>query len=469
MKIAIIGASGFLGTKLFNILSKNHEIVGTYSSREKEGLELLDATDAKSVEAFIRKHTPELVIDTIALTSSFVCEKDPELCEKLNYLTAKNILRACEKVRCILVFMSSSYLFEGERGNYSEADPVVPQNEYARTKIMAEKEILHYKNAIILRVDVMYGYNGKDERNGVFNQINLETMVSSAGDYVIDKNNIVLLSNTKDIVLNKYRDTSFYELSTASLFGNPVFYINGNIKNDAIAAGNDIVNAFTNPVFAGTISQLVGAEKEVKELSKLLKLKGWQTDAYLNYAATEKDVKKVESPRVLHIATHGFFMSDLPQWGESDFGEINENKSIENPLLRSGLLFSGGGDLLNAKTIYDLNSKNGILTAYEAMNLNLDNTELVVLSACATGLGEVQTGEGVYGLQRAFLVAGANTVIMSLFKVSDDITKELMTIFYRKWLATGDKRQSLIDAKKEIRAKYKYPYYWGGFVMIGMD
>ena len=171
MKIAIIGASGFLGTKLFNILSKNHEIVGTYSSREKEGLELLDATDAKSVEAFIRKHTPELVIDTIALTSSFVCEKDPELCEKLNYLTAKNILRACEKVRCILVFMSSSYLFEGERGNYSEADPVVPQNEYARTKIMAEKEILHYKNAIILRVDVMYGYNGKDERNGVFNQI----------------------------------------------------------------------------------------------------------------------------------------------------------------------------------------------------------------------------------------------------------------------------------------------------------
>jgi len=171
MKIAIIGASGFLGTKLFTLLSKENEVIGTYSSRKREGLEFLDATNPSTVEEFIQKHSPELVIDTIALTSSLACENDPNLCEKLNYLTAKNILKSCEKNKCVLVFISSSYLFEGGKGNYSEEEEVVPQNEYARTKIMAEKEISHYKDAIILRVDIMYGYNGKDAPNGVFNQI----------------------------------------------------------------------------------------------------------------------------------------------------------------------------------------------------------------------------------------------------------------------------------------------------------
>ena len=112
---------------------------------------------------------------------------------------------------------------------------------------------------------------------------------------------------------------------------------------------------------------------------------------------------------------------------------------------------------------------NGILTAYEAMNLNLDYTDLVVLSACETGLGDVSAGEGVYGLQRAFLVAGAKTLIMSLFKVSDEATQKLMVLFYQKWLQTGDKRQAFIDAKKELRNEFKDPIFWGAFIMIGIE
>jgi len=103
------------------------------------------------------------------------------------------------------------------------------------------------------------------------------------------------------------------------------------------------------------------------------------------------------------------------------------------------------------------------------MNLSFDNTDLVVLSACETGLGDITAGEGVFGLQRAFLVAGANTLIMSLFKVNDEATQKLMVSFYQNWLDTGNKRQAFIDAKKELRNEFHEPIYWGAFIMIGLD
>lgn len=168
MKIAIIGASGFLGTKLMNVLSKEHEVIGTYSNNKKDSLLRLDATNEIEVKQFLLKNKPELVIDTIALTSSVVCEKDPSLCEALNYKTAKNILEACKIINAKMVFFSSTYIFDGEKGNYNEEDTPNPLNEYGKKKVMAEKELLNYPSSIILRVDIMYGFNGKNEENGVF-------------------------------------------------------------------------------------------------------------------------------------------------------------------------------------------------------------------------------------------------------------------------------------------------------------
>jgi CHAT domain-containing protein len=134
---------------------------------------------------------------------------------------------------------------------------------------------------------------------------------------------------------------------------------------------------------------------------------GLTTKVLLSKDASEDNVKKTKSPRVMHLATHGFFLPD--------------NDDVRtNPFVKSGIV------LANAEKNPD---EDGVLTAYEAMELDLEGTDLVVLSACETGLGEQRNGEGVYGLQRAFMVAGAQSIIMSLWKVDDEATKELMIAF----------------------------------------
>jgi CHAT domain-containing protein len=114
----------------------------------------------------------------------------------------------------------------------------------------------------------------------------------------------------------------------------------------------------------------------------------------------------------------------------------------------------------------DGTSENGILTAYEVMNLLLDNTEIVVVSACETGLGDVKNGEGVYGLQRAFQVAGSKAIIMSLWKVNDAATQELMSGFYKHFALTNNKQTAFKKAQLELKTKFKDPYFWGAFVMV---
>jgi dTDP-4-dehydrorhamnose reductase len=158
MKVAIFGI-GFLGSKLMEFFSKKFEVVGADINSRNSLVKELDATNEKEIEDCLTIEKPDIVIDTIALASYFVCENNHELCKKLNYDTAKNIAETCEKINAKMIFISSSYVFDGEKGNYSETDATNPTNEYARLKIRAEKKVLELKNSIVIRTEPLYGFD----------------------------------------------------------------------------------------------------------------------------------------------------------------------------------------------------------------------------------------------------------------------------------------------------------------------
>jgi CHAT domain-containing protein len=313
-----------------------------------------------------------------------------------------------------------------------------------------------YKNAIQQKAADEYSYTqfwsriepalgGKKvvyiSPDGVYNQINLNTIKNTAGVYLLNQYDLITIGNSKDLLTLKGRKP--VTTKNATLIGFPNY------------GGN-------------TVAPLPGTKVELDGINKILKASGYQVKQFMQQDATEAALKALKAPTVLHIATHGYFKKDS-EVGENGALGISMENAQENPLLRSGLLMSGASATIDGTNSVDLSSNdNGIVTAYEVMNMNLDGTALIVLSACETGLGEVKAGEGVYGLQRAFLVAGANALIMSLWKVDDAATQQLMTNFYTNWVKTGNKQKAFKLAQTQLMAKYKEPYYWGAFVMMGL-
>ena len=285
-------------------------------------------------------------------------------------------------------------------------------------------------------------------KDGVYNKVNINTLQPAEGKFVIDQTSINVVMNTKDIIKIKQEKLGSSSSKTAVLFGDPNY-------------GMDIV------LDRETLGQLPGTKVEVENIDKVLKTSNWKTQVYIQNKAVEEQVKSVKAPSILHIATHGFFLPDLSGVEQDVVFGVELEKAKENPLLRAGLMFAGAEKTVqNLETKEENSSNNGVFTAYEAMNMDLSKTDMVVLSACETGLGEVSNGEGVYGLQRAFQIAGTKSLIMSMWTVSDQATMELMTSFYNKYLKTGDKQAAFIAAQKEIKDKYKLPYYWGAFVLV---
>jgi len=223
--------------------------------------------------------------------------------------------------------------------------------------------------------------------------------------------------------------------------------------------------------------QLKYTKPEAVAIDSLLKQKGIATKLYLQDQAQESVLKSVVSPQILHISTHGFFLPDQPELrkpkeidGFSSIGEFDRTPALENPLLRCGLAFAGANHAESVKE-----GEDGLATAMEIAGLDLQGTDLVTLSACLTGVGELRSGEGVYGLHRSFLLASAKTVLASLWSVPDLETKDLMIEFYRRYLfgenisKSEALRQAQLAVIEQLRKKYgaAHPAYWGAFVCIG--
>jgi CHAT domain-containing protein len=222
-----------------------------------------------------------------------------------------------------------------------------------------------------------------------------------------------------------------------------------------------------------SFDRLPETKQEADAIEKILKnKKKLKVRNYQNTKAIEEMIFSAETPKILHLATHGYFLNDEELKGSSetrgitiklkeDFMAKDEAVNIENPMLRSGIVFSGVNASLKA------GRDEGMMSAEKILGLNLKGTDLVVLSACETGVGDVKNGEGVFGLKRAFILSGAKTLVMSLWSVPSAETTELMTDFYTLMSTGKPKAEALRQAKLNMMKKKQNPFYWGAFVMTG--
>jgi CHAT domain-containing protein/tetratricopeptide (TPR) repeat protein len=226
------------------------------------------------------------------------------------------------------------------------------------------------------------------------------------------------------------------------------------------------------PLRGVTLTPLPQTRLEVQQIGQRLREAGVATRVLLGAQATKTAVSQLAAPALVHLATHGFFLPDTEAPG-SGAGDRSHNRRtyLHDPMHRSGLAFAGAQRLFSGATL-PVGQDNGVLTAGEVAGLNLQGTRLVVLSACDTGLGEVQRGEGVMGLRRAFAGAGAQAVMMSLWQVPDEATRHLMVDFYERYLVTGDAAAALAEAQRAALAAQRAagrvePWAWGAFVVCG--
>jgi CHAT domain-containing protein len=288
--------------------------------------------------------------------------------------------------------------------------------------------------------------------DGQLNLIPFEALVDEQGRYLVERYAISYLTTGRDLLRLRVARASKSEPVVVAnpLFGEPPVVqmaasplpplksVRARTTRRNITTAADLSSVYFAP--------LAGTGLEARTIKSLFP----DARVLTGSGATKSALKQVNAPSILHIATHGFFLQEAG------------GERVQNPLLRSGLALSGA-NLSNSAT------EDGVLTALEASNLNLWGTKLVTLSACDTGVGEVKNGEGVYGLRRAFFLAGAETLVMSLWPVSDSVTREMMTAYYTG-LKTGLGRgEALRQAQLAMltRKNRLHPFYWASFIQAG--
>jgi CHAT domain-containing protein/tetratricopeptide (TPR) repeat protein len=311
--------------------------------------------------------------------------------------------------------------------------------------------------------------------DGLLNLIPFAALVNQQSRYLIERYDISYLTSGRDLLRMQ---TSKPSKNPPLVVANPIFGSvttgatraeqnskgspAGNWTSDQGRAQSDPTEVFFQP--------LLGTEREALAIKALLP----EAAMLLREQATETALKQSKAPIVLHIATHGFFLSD-PDATPVEMGGLSSDDylnisglrlskwaaKIENPLLRSGLALAGVNE-------HRTGNDDGVLTAMEAASLDLWGTKLVVLSACDTGVGEVKNGEGVYGFRRALVLAGSETQVMSLWPVEDKATGILIG-YYRRLLEGEGRGEALrqIQLERLKDRKLRHPYYWASFIPVG--
>lgn len=293
--------------------------------------------------------------------------------------------------------------------------------------------------------------------DGQLNLIPFAALINETDQYLLEAYQITYLTSGRDLL--RLDDTAASQQKPV-LIANPDY--NAAAQTVVAAASTRGSGQRAADLSNLTFGPLAGTAVEAEEISQQLAEVTLLTGTH----ATENRLKRVESPRVLHIATHGFFLKDrvsevTDATPQSLRGTGVAANSLSDPLLRSGLALAGFNQRSSG-------AEDGVLTALEAANLNLNGTQLVVLSACETGVGEVRNGAGVYGLRRAFVMAGAQTQILSLWQVSDLATKDLMVGYYQQLQANQGRSEALREIQLAmLESEYAHPYYWAAFIPSG--
>lgn len=291
----------------------------------------------------------------------------------------------------------------------------------------------------------------------------------------MEKYNIYRLSSTRELVTKKKKQSG----DSAVLFGGLDYYTKidtiGNDKSQSLLYNKYVEHANVRGMkLRGGKEYLPHTKEEVEQIAAELHKAQWTCQLDTLDKGTEESFKSLSGKRIntIHISTHGFYYTpdEADRMGYDFLWQNNKSASTEDKALtRTGLIMSGANHILEGEKL-PKNVEDGILTAKEIADLDLRGLDLVVLSACQTGLGDISQGEGVFGLQRGFKKAGANSILMSLWEVNDEATQILMTQFYKNLVSGQSKRQSLRSAQKYLRdynnGRFNEPKYWAAFILL---
>ena len=309
--------------------------------------------------------------------------------------------------------------------------------------------------------------------SGLTHQINVAALPVNENQTFGQKYKIHILNSPSELI--DYTATSFDKKEKLDfiLYGGIDYdkKINISPTDRNLAHFDEEIKALQTRSGISSFGYLSATKNEIENISTLANKSNLKAIIFEDRNATEESIKQLDGrtiPFVLHLATHGFFFPDPVIESSNDKlfieGKSKIFKSSDDPMMRSGLVFSGANKSWG-KSNENQSEDDGILTANEISNLDLSACQLVVLSACETGLGEVKGSEGVFGLQRAFKMAGVKNIIMSLWKVPDTQTAELFNIFYSECFAGKTIHEAFKMAQSKMKEKYS-PYYWAGFVLL---